>query len=118
MLAVCAFGCSNPSLVGEWKTTLRDFEVDMSFKEDGTLVGKAMIDSQTLTLHGTYKLDGDDITIRLEGANASNPMLEFISQRIVGSQETGRVEWKNDHHFIVTARHRAPIPFDRIENSR
>jgi len=111
-----ALACSSPSIVGTWKADFRGIVVDLRFNADGTLTGNGSFDNQTLALKGTYELHEDQIDIRLKEAQGSSPLLQIISQRIVGDSESGRLEWKNDHEFIVTAASKPPVAFERIED--
>lgn len=116
LLPLALLSCGPPSILGSWKTTIQRIEVDFRFNPDGTLTGTGTIDGESIDLKGTYKIKDEDITIKLNQASANDPLLQIVSQRIVGLSESGRMEWKNENEFLVTGSRRLPLAFERIKD--
>lgn len=107
-------GCSTPSIVGNWKSSFGSVEIDVSFDNAGHVTGKGDLAGNKVVASGSYKLEDDNLTIHFEKVESPNPMIQLMAGRNPGLIESGRLEWKNDHQFIVSSAGRPPVAFERI----
>jgi hypothetical protein len=121
--AVCLFaiGCqSSPSVVGTWSTNVNGQPATVTFNADQTLVGSVPVQSITVNTVGTYKMEGDQLTITLKADSVDGSGVpESMKAAIISAANqqmqpvSGKMEWSGSNSFTVTPEGQQPLTFTK-----
>ena len=142
VIAVILAGCgSGHSLAGKWTNSAADWPgaiFNVTFTEpdkmSSTLDIPEEVQAMKFSVHGdltgTYKLEGDTITLHFDDAKISETGLPAAAQAIfdakikdstdqmkaqMNSQASGKITWTDNDHFSVTGSQNKPQTFTRVK---
>lgn len=103
-LLLVGLGCKQgPEIVGLWDTTIQSYPATIEFKEDGSFVSKADAGLVKVSSKGTYKLEGEQLTmtgtdVKLEGMELPESQRKAITSRLNQAQTT-KIIWSGQDAF-------------------
>lgn len=103
---VALVGCNNRSIVGTWNGSQAGVPAEMTFGSDGSLKVVATAGGLSITGDGTYKMEGDKLTMTMTSMNV--PGLDLIPgakeqmDSFLNKPNEVTVVWVSDKELKVT----------------
>lgn len=101
-------GCAKDKIAGEWTFSQGPFSGTVNFKADKTYDMTLSGKDQSITLKGTYKVEGNTMKSTLSsfdapGMDASmKKMMEQGLEKEKGKETSGEIKWNGDDEFTTT----------------
>lgn len=121
LVGMTLMGCNKePSLVGNWTGQIKGMPTDVEFTQDGKMVATTSVGAMKGTLRGTYKVDGEKMTLtanefKTEGVPAAfQQEADRIFKQFIGKPQTGTIKFNTEDEATVSTQD-MPMELKRVK---